>query len=170
VGEIVAKGKNVMAGYWNDPEGTAQILRDGWLYTGDLARTDEDGFIYIVDRKKDIIKTGGNRISPREIEDIIRRMPCIHECAVVGIPDRILGEAIKLFVVPGEKEVTPEEVLSFCRQHLSPFKMPKYVELVCALPYTPSGKIKRESLRRGMSEVKSAGGFEVFEKEGGNPR
>jgi long-chain acyl-CoA synthetase len=170
VGEIVARGKNIMAGYWNDPEGTAQVLRDGWLHTGDLARTDEEGFIHIVDRKKDIIKTGGNRISPREIEDIVRLMPGIHDCAVVGIPDRILGEAVKLFVVPGEKEATQEEVLNFCRQNLSHFKIPKYIELVRALPYTPSGKIKRESLRGGMHAEKSADDCHVPEQEGGDPR
>jgi acyl-CoA synthetase (AMP-forming)/AMP-acid ligase II len=170
VGEIVAKGKNIMAGYWNDPEGTAQVLKDGWLHTGDLARTDEEGFLYIVDRKKDIIKTGGTRISPSEIEDIVRGMPGIHECAVVGIPDRILGEALKLFVVPDEKGVTQKEVLNFCRQHLSPFKIPKYIELVRALPYTPSGKIKRELLRRGMSAGKTADGCQVPEQEEGDPR
>ena len=170
VGEIVARGKNIMAGYRNDPEGTAQVLRDGWLYTGDLARTDEEGFIYIVDRKKDIIKTGGNRISPREIENVVRHMPGIHDCAVVGIPDQILGEAIKLFVVPRENEVTPEEVLNFCKQHLSPFKMPKYIELIGALPYTPSGKIKRELLRRGMAEAKSVSGLEAPAEGGGSPR
>ena len=159
-----------MAGYRNDPEGTAQVLRDGWLYTGDLARTDEEGFIYIVDRKKDIIKTGGNRISPREIENVVRHMPGIHDCAVVGIPDQILGEAIKLFVVPRENEVTPEEVLNFCKQHLSPFKMPKYIELIGALPYTPSGKIKRELLRRGMAEAKSVSGLEAPAEGGGSPR
>ncbi len=147
-GEIVAEGDNIMRGYWRAPEETAKVLRHGRLYTGDLARVDKDGFIYIVSRKKDMIKCGANRISPFEIEDVVCQLPGVMECAAVGIPDEILGEAIKLCVVPSEGvSLTDKDVMLYCRENLASFKFPKIVEFYPALPKTASGKIKREELK-----------------------
>jgi acyl-CoA synthetase (AMP-forming)/AMP-acid ligase II len=154
-GEIVARGENIMMGYWNAPAETALVLREQGLYTGDLAKVDEDGFIYVVSRKKDMIKCGANRISPGEIEEAACRMPGVQECAAVGVPDELLGEAIKLFVVTAdEPTVSEDSVLAFCRQNLAHFKVPKYVVKVPSLPRTASGKVKREELKK-LSAVSS---------------
>jgi acyl-CoA synthetase (AMP-forming)/AMP-acid ligase II len=148
-GEIVARGENIMMGYWNAPAETALVLREQGLYTGDLAKVDEDGFIYVVSRKKDMIKCGANRISPFEIEDVVCKMQGIMECAAVGVPDEILGEAIKLFVVPAESlAVTDKDIAIFCKQNLASFKMPKQIQFIAQLPKTASGKIKREELKK----------------------
>jgi acyl-CoA synthetase (AMP-forming)/AMP-acid ligase II len=148
VGEIVAWGRNIMMGYWNSPEETQQVLKNGALYTGDLAKRDDDGYIFIESRKKDIIKSGANRISPREIEDVVCQLPGVLECAAVGVPDEILGEAIKLFLVKMEDSpLTEQDILIFCRQSLALYKNPKKVELVPSLPKTASGKVKREELK-----------------------
>lgn len=147
IGEIVARGKNIMQGYWDDPEQTKGVLREGDLFTGDLARIDADGFIYLISRKKDMIKSGANRISPLELEEVVSQLPGIAECAVVGIPDEILGEAIKLFVVLDDVNVTEKDILIFCKKNLAAFKMPKKVAMVQSLPKTASGKIKREQLK-----------------------
>ncbi len=147
-GEIVAQGKNVMLGYWNSPEETALVLRNGKLFTGDLATTDEDGFVYVVGRSKDMIKSGGNRISPLEIEEVVCQTDGISECAAVGIPDEIFGEIIKLYVVlDGSIEVTEKDIVLYCKRNLAPFKVPKQIEFVPSLPKTASGKIKRTELR-----------------------
>ncbi|MFA5100554.1 MAG: AMP-binding protein, partial [Candidatus Omnitrophota bacterium] len=143
IGEIVAKGKNVMLGYWNSPEETKKILKKEGLWTGDLAKVDEEGFIYMVSRKKEMIKSGANRISPLEIEDVVCRMPGVIECAAVGMPDEILGEAIKLCVVKNGVPFTENDLLLFCKKNLAAFKMPKVVEFVESLPKTSTGKIKR---------------------------
>lgn len=150
VGEIVARGKNVMAGYWDAPDESSQVLRNGWLYTGDLARCDSEGFLYIVSRKKDMIKSGAHRISPLEIEDVVNRMPCVLESAAVGIPDALLGETITLFVVLSEQPGTVESILEACGKNLAPYKVPKQIKIVSALPRTSSGKIKREELKKGQ--------------------
>ena len=149
-GEIIARGKNIMAGYWNDIKDTEQVLKDGWLYTGDLARMDKDGFLYIVGRKKEIIKTGANRVSPQEIEAVVSRMPGLRECAVTGAADPILGEAIQLFVVLDDLEITREDIIHYCKKQLSHFKIPKYIEILTTMPYMPSGKIDRMFLRQSM--------------------
>lgn len=149
-GEVIARGKNIMAGYWNDPDGTKQVLKDGWLYTGDLARRDEDGFLFIIDRKKEIIKTGANRVSPLEIEGVVNRMPGIRECAVCGTADPILGEAIRLFVVLNNDKITCDDIMQFCKKRLSPFKIPKFIEFLTIMPYLSSGKINRDFLRKHM--------------------
>jgi acyl-CoA synthetase (AMP-forming)/AMP-acid ligase II len=148
VGEIAARGANVMQGYWNAPAATREVLRDGWLYTGDLARRDEEGFIFIVSRKKDMIKSGANRINPAEIEDVVAGMAGVAECAAVGVGDEILGEAIMLYVVPAAgAALTARDVHVFCRTQLAFFKVPKYVEFIAALPRTASGKVRRGDLR-----------------------
>lgn len=146
MGEIFARGRNIMAGYWNAPDETAGALRGNWLATGDLARKDDDGFIYIISRKKEMIKSGANRISPMEIEEVVCQISGVLECAAVGVNDEILGEAIVLFVVDNGTRVSEREIMLFCKQNLAPYKAPKEVRLVSSLPKTSSGKIKRAEL------------------------
>lgn len=148
-GEIIARGENIMAGYWHAPEETAKVLRNGTLYTGDLARQDAEGFFYIVSRKKDMIKSGANRISPHEIEDVVCRIPGVFECAAIGMPDEIMGELIRLFVVRAEDSlVTDKDIIISCKQNLASYKVPREVVFVASLLKTASGKIKREELRK----------------------
>jgi long-chain acyl-CoA synthetase len=149
VGEIIAKGPNVMVGYWNKPDETAAVLRDGWLYTGDLASVDEEGYLYIVDRKKDMIITGGENVFSTEVENALYKHPAILEAAVVGVPDVTWGEAIKAVVVlkPGMK-ATAEDIISHCRNHIAHFKVPRSVDFYeGALPKSGSGKILKRELR-----------------------
>jgi len=134
-------------GYWNSPDETAQTIKNGWLFTGDLARIDGDGFIYIIDRKKEIIKSGANRISPLEIENIVQQLPGVHECAAVGIDDDLLGEAIHLFVVGDGFSIEKKEILLYCKKNLASYKLPKKIKFVSELPKTASGKIKRQVLK-----------------------
>ena len=147
-GEIVAKGRNVMRGYWNAPEETAFALRKEGLFTGDLAQIDEEGFIYIAGRKKDIIKSKGNRISPFEIENVVCQIPGIVECAAVGILDEIYGEVIALFAVGNGSVIEEKDIMVFCRNNLAAYKVPKEIAIVSELPKTGSGKIKRHELRK----------------------
>ncbi len=150
VGEIVACGDNLMQGYWNDSEGTARVIRAEGLRTGDLARVDEDGYIFIVGRKSDIIKSGAYRINPKELEEVILKLPGVAEVAVVGLPDEIQDEAIVAFVVksPNEMEIAVEDIVEHCRRHLPRYKMIREVRFVDNLPKTPSGKIRRNALRQ----------------------
>lgn len=147
-GELILAGPQIMKGYWNQPEETAEMLRDGWLHTGDIAKMDDDGFFYIVGRKKDMIIAGGYNIYPREIDEILYEHPKILEAAAVGIPDPKRGETVKAFVVvqPGET-LTEEEVIAFCRDRLAPYKAPKAVEFRSELPKTTIGKVLRRVLR-----------------------
>jgi len=148
VGEIIANGPNIMKGYWQEPEYTAQALRDGWLYTGDLATVDEDRYIYIVDRKKDIIISGGENISSREVEEAIYGHPGVLECAVIGVPDPKWGEAVAALVVSKpEIQLTEEEIVQVCLENLASYKKPRLVFFVEALPRTPMGKVMKEALR-----------------------
>lgn len=146
-GEICAKGQNIMQGYWNSPEETAIALKNGWLYTGDLARIDKDGFLYIIDRKKDIIKSGANRISPLEIENVVLQIPGVLECAAVGIEDSLLGETIHLFIVVDGFSIEKKDIFLYCKKNLASYKLPKKIEFVSELPKTSSGKIKRQILK-----------------------
>jgi len=148
VGEICVRGPLVMPGYWNKPEETARALRHGWLYTGDLARRDADGFIYIVDRSKDMIITGGFNVYPREVEDVLTRHPAVAAAAVIGVPDPKWGEAVKAVVVlkPGARAV-PEELIALVREHKGPVQAPKSVEFADALPLTGLGKLDKKALR-----------------------
>lgn len=144
-----------MQGYWNRPEETAHILRDGWLATGDVAVMDETGFMRIVDRKKDMILVSGFNVYPNEIEDVIALMTNVLEVAVVGVPDRRSGEAVRAYVVenPESREtLTAEQVIAHCRLHLTDYKIPKSVKLKDELPKTPVGKVLRKDLR---AEVKA---------------
>jgi long-chain acyl-CoA synthetase len=149
VGEIVAEGGNVTRGYWRAPEESKTIFRNGRLYTGDLARVDNDGFIYIVDRAKDFLKCRGEKVSCREIEDVLLECQDLVEAAVIGIPDEVLGEAIKAFVVPRKRDSDriAESVAAFCKTRLAPHYLPKEIVVLGALPKTGSGKIMKSALR-----------------------
>jgi len=147
-GEIIIKGPTVMKEYWNNPEETANQLKDGWLYTGDIGQMDEDGYIYIVDRKKDMIIAGGFNIYPREVDEVLYQHPKVAEGVTVGIPDPYRGETVKAYIVlkPGET-ATEQEIIDFCKTKLAPYKVPKIVEFREALPKSAVGKILRKILR-----------------------
>ncbi|MBN8200780.1 MULTISPECIES: long-chain-fatty-acid--CoA ligase [Bacillaceae] len=147
VGEIAVKGPQVMKGYWNRPEETAQTLRDGWLLTGDLGYMDENGYFYVVDRKKDMIIAGGFNIYPREIEEVLYEHPAVQEVVAAGIPDPYRGETVKAYIVLKEgKEATEEELNLFARKHLAAYKVPRLYEFRKELPKTAVGKILRRAL------------------------
>lgn len=147
-GEIIARGPNIMEGYWNSPEETATVLRDGWLWTGDLAKVDEDGYIFIVSRKKDIIKSGAFRIGPNHIESVLVEHPAIAEVAVVGAPDKLLGEAIVAYVLlKPDTNVSERDLLEHCHARLAGYKIPKRFVFAETLPKTTSGKIQKHVLR-----------------------
>ena len=147
-GEILIKAPSVMKGYWNNPEETKSQLVDGWLHTGDIARADEDGYLYIVDRKKDMVIAGGFNIYPREIDEVLYQHPDVAEAMAVGVPDDYRGETIKAFVVlqPGAK-VSEKEIVAFCKQKLAAYKVPKLVEFRESLPKSAVGKLLRKILR-----------------------
>jgi fatty-acyl-CoA synthase len=154
VGEIVHRSPHAMLGYWNDPEKTAEAFQGGWFHSGDLGVVDEDGYLTVVDRKKDMIKTGGENVASREVEEVIYRHPKVAEVAVIGIPHPYWIEAVTAVVVPKAGEtVEPTEILELCRQHLAGFKVPKYVALAEALPKNPSGKILKRELRTQYAEL-----------------
>ncbi len=146
-GEMLVKGPQVMLGYLNRPEETAKVLKDGWLYTGDIARMDEEGFFYIVDRKKDMILVSGFNVYPNEIEEVVAMNEKVLEVAAVGVPNEASGEAVKLFIVKKDPSLTDEEIIQHCRQHLTGYKVPKLVEFRTELPKTNVGKILRRELR-----------------------
>jgi len=147
IGELVVRGPQVMKGYWNRPEETEQVLRDGWLYTGDIGYMDERGYFYIVDRKKDVIIAGGYNIYPREVEEVLYEHPKVQEAAVIGVPDPYRGETVKAFIVlkPGE-ECSEQELDAFMRERLAAYKVPRLYEFRSELPKTAVGKILRRVL------------------------
>jgi acyl-CoA synthetase (AMP-forming)/AMP-acid ligase II len=148
MGEIVVRGEVVMKGYWRNPQATADTLRGGWLHTGDLGIMDERGYVYILDRAKDMIISGGENIYSREIEDVILCHPAVHEVAVIGVPDETWGEAIKAIVALKEgQQATKEDIINFCKEHLASFKKPKSVEFIDAIPKNPYGKVLKRELR-----------------------
>ena len=149
VGELAVKGPQVMKGYWNKQAETDAVLEDGWFLTGDIAKMDEDGYFYIVDRKKDMINVGGFKVYPREVEDVLFEHPNIKETGVIGIPDAFSGEVVKAFVVVKDpsKKLTEQEVIDFCVQRIAKFKAPKKVEFMDELPKTLIGKVLRRKLR-----------------------
>ncbi|RJQ71433.1 MAG: long-chain fatty acid--CoA ligase [Desulfobacteraceae bacterium] len=148
-GEILISGPMLMKGYWRKPEETAKVLREGWLYTGDIGYRDEDGYYFITERKKDIIIKGGENIAPREVEEVLYSHASVAEAAVVGMPDEVYGEDIKAFIVlkPG-KSATAEEIIAYCQGKLKRFKSPKEVIFIDALPKNLVGKILRKELRK----------------------
>ncbi len=149
VGEIIVRGDNVMKGYWKLPEETSETIRNGWLHTGDMATVDEEDYVFIVDRKKDMIISGGENIYPREVEEVLYAHPSVLEATVIGVPDQRWGEAVKAIVVlsPGET-VSEEEVIDFCKKNLASYKKPKSVEFVDTLPRNPLGKVLKKELRK----------------------
>jgi len=156
----VIRGSHVMRGYWERPDETAQRLKPGplpgesVLYSGDLFRTDDEGWLYFVARRDDIIKTRGEKVSPREVENAIQSLPGVHEVAVIGVDDEILGQAIKAFITlePGV-QLTDRDVIRHCLTRLESFMAPKYIEFVDALPKTDTGKIKKTGLARGHTDA-----------------
>jgi len=148
VGEIVYRGPTVMKEYYNDPEATAEAFRGGWFHSGDLVRQDEDGYIYVVDRKKDMIISGGENIYPAEIEEVLYTHPKILEAAVIGVPDPDWGESVKAIVVPKQGEtLTEEDIIDYCKKNLASYKKPKSVDFVDVLPRNPQGKVLKFVLR-----------------------
>jgi long-chain acyl-CoA synthetase len=147
VGELIVKGPNVMKGYYKMPEETTHTIRDGWLYTGDLATMDEEGYFTIVDRKKDMVIVGGYNVYPREVEEVLYNHPGVVEVAVVGVPDPNQGEAVKCFVVLKDQSLTEEGLKAYCREHLAKYKVPSYIEFLEELPKNTTGKILRRALK-----------------------
>ncbi len=148
VGEAIYRGPNVMKGYYKNPEATEEAMRGGWFHSGDLVRQDEEGYFYVVDRKKDMIISGGENIYPAEVEEVLYRHPDILEAAVFGIPDEQWGESVKATVVlKSGKKLTAEEVIDHCKQYLASYKKPKSVDFLDALPRNPAGKVLKTVLR-----------------------
>ena len=148
VGEICVKGPQVMKGYLRAPEETAHTIRNGWLYSGDLGRFDEEGYLYIVDRKKDMIIRGGENIYPIEVEEVLYQMPQVLEAAIVGVPHEVYGEVPKAFVVVKEgAQLTEKQVLDYCLTQLAKYKVPYEVDFLAQLPRNASGKVLKHTLR-----------------------
>jgi long-chain acyl-CoA synthetase len=147
VGEIVIRGHNVMKGYWNRPDATAEVMRGGWLHTGDMARVDEDGYFFIVDRKKDMIIRGGYNVYPREIEEVLYEHPAILEAAVLGVPDPAMGEEVAAAVVlrPGA-DASTDEIRSFVKERVAAYKYPRHIWFADMLPKGPTGKILKRAI------------------------
>jgi long-chain acyl-CoA synthetase len=147
-GEIVIRGHNVMKGYYKRPEATAEVMRGGWFHTGDIARVDEEGYFFIVDRKKDLIIRGGLNVYPREVEEVLYAHPAVADAAVIGVPDEALGEEVKAVVVlKNGQTATVEDIIGYCKERIASFKYPRYVEFRDSLPKAPTGRILKRELR-----------------------
>jgi long-chain acyl-CoA synthetase len=147
VGEILIKGPNIFKGYWRKPEATAESLRDGWFYTGDLGRFDEEGYLYVVDRKKEMVIRGGENIYCIEVENVLYQHPKVAEAAVIGVPDPILGEVVKAVCVLKKGQKASElEIQEFCKKYLADYKVPKNVCFIDELPRNPAGKVIKKAL------------------------
>lgn len=148
IGEIVCNGSLVMKGYWNNPEATAETIKDGWLYTGDLGWVDDEGYLHIVDRSKDVIISGGANIYPREVEEVLNLHPGVKETCVFGIPDEKWGESVCAYIVPRDQQtVSEQELIDLCKKHLASFKKPKKIRIMDSLPKNSYGKILRKEIR-----------------------
>jgi long-chain acyl-CoA synthetase len=148
IGEIIVKSKRIMTGYWRKPDETKETIWDGWLYTGDLGYYDEKGFIYIADRKKDMIITGGENVYPIEVENVLYRHPAVKEAAVIGVPDSYWVERVHALVILNENvQATEEDIINFCTTHIAHYKAPRTVEFVKSLPKNPQGKILKKDIR-----------------------
>jgi long-chain acyl-CoA synthetase len=145
VGEIRVRGPNVMLGYWQDAEATAQVLKDGWLYTGDLGHRDSEGYLYIDGRVSDQIKTGAYRVSPEEIEEVIASLSGVREVGVTGVADEMLGHALKAVIV-ADGAPDAKRVRAHCRAQLASYKVPRVIEFAASLPRTAAGKLQRSKL------------------------
>lgn len=147
IGEIIVRGPQVMKGYWNRPEETEAVLKEGWLYTGDMGRMDEEGYFYIVDRKKDLINASGFKVYPRDVEETLFEHPDVKEAVVIGVPDAYRGETVKAFIVLKDgSDVTKEQIMDWCRGRLAAFKVPRIIEYRTELPKTMIGKVLRRKL------------------------
>jgi acyl-CoA synthetase (AMP-forming)/AMP-acid ligase II len=168
-GEIVKRSPTVMKGYYKNPEATAKALRSGWLYTGDLGYLDEDGYLYFVDRLKDMVRRGDENISSEEVERVLNSHPAVAESAVIAVADPIRGEEVKAYIVlkpPATPEtVPPREIWDFCKPHLAAFKVPRYLEYRAELPKTPSSKVQKNILREESKQSKS----NVFDRQARSP-
>ena len=170
-GELVIRGPQVMRGYWNAPADTADTIREGWLHTGDIARMDEDGFFFIIDRKKDMVSVGGLKVYPREIEEVLHEHPSVKEAAVTGAPDRVRGQILVAYVVlkdgvAGDPRQLRRELLEFSRQRLAPYKVPRRIEVASALPKTAIGKVLRRDLREKEAARSEGDGPEESDAHG----
>jgi len=152
-GEIVASGDNITLGYWNDPEETARFFKRGRLHTGDIARVDTEGYIFVVEREREMIKSGGNRVSSKEVEEVIAQLPAVVEVAVLGVPHELFGEAIQAVVVATPASgLTAEAVQEHCRKRLAPFKSPTSVLFLPSLPHNSAGKVLKAKLKEMLLE------------------
>lgn len=154
-GELLIRGPQVMTAYWNKPEATAKVMKDGWFHTGDVVRMDEEGYFYIIDRLKDMIICGGYKVWPREVEEVLYRHPKVRMAMVIGVPDDFYGEVPKAFIVPKDQAgmVTPDEIRIFCKQTVAPYKMPRIIEFCESLPISPQGKVLRRVVRDREKEA-----------------
>ena len=155
-GELVIRGPQVMKGYWSAPEETAATLRGGWLHTGDIARMDDDGYFFIVDRKKDLVIVGGLKVYPREIEEMLHGHPKVKEAAVAGVSHRVRGELLVAQVVlkdgvADDPRAVRRELVEFLRERLAPYKVPRRIEIASALPKTAVGKVLRREIREAVA-------------------
>jgi fatty-acyl-CoA synthase len=151
LGEICIRGPGLMSGYLNRPEATAEAFAGGWLHTGDLGKVDEEGFVHLVDRKKDMIRTGGENVYAKEVEQVLVAHPSVHDCAVIGLPDNDYGEkVVAVVVIDGDALLDEEEVKGFVRARLAGFKTPRQVVFVEELPKTPAGKIKKHEVKKAI--------------------
>ena len=152
MGEVAIRGATVMRGYWEMPELTAEAMRGGWFHSGDLGYRDEEGFVFLGDRKKDMIISGGFNVFPREVEEVLYTHPAVFECAVIGVPHPEWGEAVEAVVALRDgRKASAGELLAFCRDRLSSFKRPRSIGFVDEIPRNPSGKVLKRVLRRGRS-------------------
>jgi acyl-CoA synthetase (AMP-forming)/AMP-acid ligase II len=152
VGEILARSETAMAGYWNNSAATAETLREGWVHTGDLGYTDDEGYLFLVDRKKDLIISGGENIYSREVEETVAQHPAVRQVAVIGVPDAYWGESVKAVVVlEPDARADATEIVAFCKARIASYKCPKSVEFVAALPLLPTGKVSKPMLRKHFS-------------------
>jgi long-chain acyl-CoA synthetase len=155
-GEICVRGPQVMAGYWQQPAETSKVITPGgWLRTGDIGLFDQEGRLRITDRKKDMILVSGFNVFPNEVESVLAGHPSISECAVIGIPDAVTGEAVKAFIVAKDSDLTPEAIIAFCRQSLTNYKVPKHIEFRSSLPKNPIGKVLRRELRPAGADTRA---------------
>jgi len=151
VGELIVRGPNVMLGYYKLPEETAMTLKDEWLYTGDMARMDDEEYFYIVDRKKDLILVGGYNVYPREVEEVLYSHPNVSEVAVIGLPHEESGEIVVSFIVANDPQLTEENLINYCKEQLVNYKVPSKIEFLEELPKNTTGKILRKNLRDKVS-------------------
>ena len=148
MGELLIRGPQVMKGYWNLPQETAETLRGGWMHTGDAGTMDDEGYVYIQDRVKDMILSGGENVYPRVVENVLFKHPAVSDAAVIGVPDEQWGETVKAVVVLRDgQSATGEEIIEFCRGHLGGFELPRSVDTIPALPRNASGKVLKRELR-----------------------